>query len=247
MTLPEMSRQHSVSLPKTINEITSFISLLSHRMSEVCSAPPFQELLNQGQKKGILEAIVSLLIIKAANRLSVSGNLRPGQADEIAQQILIDYPLLSIEDVNLMLLNGSKGKYGEIYRLDISVIYGWIKAYELEKAEFLEQNMTTTKKKENTLLLPEINNFDPLTSEMINNYLDKLAMAGGMKRVPSVTKDEINEDRPKAKSAGIQYGSEHDIWIRDMKILWANEHTNLYTGRLKKDAIDFETWLELRK
>lgn len=246
MTFQEITRQQSQSLPQTVNEIGTFISLLSHRISEVCSAPPLQELLNQGQKKGILEAIISLLILKAANRLSVSGNLRGGQADEIAQQIMTDYPLLSIEDINLLLLNGSKGKYGEIYRFDISVIYSWIKAYELEKAEYLEQNMVKVTKS-NTLLLPEINNFDPSTSEMINNYLNKLATAGGMRKVPNVTEDELYQDKPKAKSAGIKYGSEHDNWIRDMKILWAKEHTDLYTGRLKKNAMDFETWLELRK
>lgn len=245
MTTPQMYRQPYRNLPTTPNEIASFISLISHRMSEVCSAPPLQELLNTGQKKGILEAIISLLIIKASNRLSVGGNLRPGQADEIAQQIVIDYPLLSIDDINLLLLNGTKGKYGEIYRMDISVIYDWIRAYEGEKAEFIEQNIVKEHKTEKALPQAE---FDPATSEMVQEYLNKLAMAGGMSRVPSVSKEELHDNnKPKSKSAGIPYGTKEENERRDLKVIWARENTDLYTGRLIPGAIDFITWLKLKK
>lgn len=243
MIIQPMSSLPFKSLPTTPNEIASFISLLSNRISEVCSAPPLQLLLNQGQKKGILEAIISLLILKASNRISVSGNLRPGQADEIAQQIISDYPLLSIDDINLCLLNGTKGNYGQIYRFDISVIYEWIRMYEEEKADFLEQNHQKEVKSE----IKEAK-FDPATSEMVQEYLNKLAKAGGMARVPSVTKEEINAtDRPKSKSAGIPYGTKEENERRDLKIIWAKENTDLYTGRLLNGAIDFETWLQLRK
>jgi len=232
-------------LPKTIDEINAFISLLSNRISEVVSTPPIQQLLNQGQKKGILEAIISLLIIKASHSLSVSGNLKQGQADQIAKQIIADYPLLSIEDINLLLSNGIKGKYGEIYRMDISVIYSWIRSYEEEKAEYIEEKRLLNEKKQ--VDIKDIA-YDPLNDAIINDFLDKLASAGGMRKVPKVTKEELYDDgKMKAKSAGIKFGSQHDNWIRDMKILWAKDNTDLYTGRLIPGAIDFETWLENRK
>jgi hypothetical protein len=240
-----MSQQPLLNLPKTIDEINAFISLLSNRISEVVSTPPIQQLLNQGQKKGILEAIISLLIIKASHSLSVSGNLKQGQADQIAKQIIADYPLLSIEDINLLLSNGIKGKYGEIYRMDISVIYSWIRSYEEEKAEYIEEKRLLNEKKQ-----VEIKDvaYDPLNDAIINDFLDKLASAGGMRKVPKVTKEELYDDgKMKAKSAGIKFGSQHDNWIRDMKILWAKDNTDLYTGRLIPGAIDFETWLENRK
>ncbi len=245
MIMHPMSQQPLLNLPKTIDEINAFISLLSNRISEVVSTPPIQQLLNQGQKKGILEAIISLLIIKASHSLSVSGNLKQGQADQIAKQIIADYPLLSIEDINLLLSNGIKGKYGEIYRMDISVIYSWIRSYEEEKAEYIEEKRLLNEKKQ-----VEIKDvaYDPLNDAIINDFLDKLASAGGMRKVPKVTKEELYDDgKIKAKSAGIKFGSQHDNWIRDMKILWAKDNTDLYTGRLIPGAIDFETWLENRK
>ena len=245
MIMHPMSQQPLLNLPKTIDEINAFISLLSNRISEVVSTPPIQQLLNQGQKKGILEAIISLLIIKASHSLSVSGNLKQGQADQIAKQIIADYPLLSIEDINLLLSNGIKGKYGEIYRMDISVIYSWIRSYEEEKAEYIEEKRLLNEKKQ-----VEIKDvaYDPLNDAIINDFLDKLASAGGMRKVPKVTKEELYDDgKMKAKSAGIKFGSQHDNWIRDMKILWAKDNTDLYTGRLIPGAIDFETWLENRK
>lgn len=245
MNIQPMSWQPSKSLPTTPNEIASFISLLSHRISEVCIAPPLQELLNQGQKKGILEAIISLLILKASNRLSVGGNLRPGQADEIAQNIVADYPLLSIDDINLLLLNGTKGKYGQIFRFDISVIYDWIREYEAEKAAYVESKLLKDSKTDQILTEAK---FDPATSEMVNEYLNKLAQAGGMARVPSVSEKELYADnKPKSKSAGIPYGTKEENERRDLRILWARENTDLYTGRLIPGAIDFETWLNLRK
>ncbi len=245
MIMHPMSQQPLLNLPKTIDEINAFISLLSNRISEVVSTPPIQQLLNQGQKKGILEAIISLLIIKASHSLSVSGNLKQGQADQIAKQIIADYPLLSIEDINLLLSNGIKGKYGEIYRMDISVIYSWIRSYEEEKAEYIEEKRLLNEKKQ--VDIKDIA-YDPLNDAIINDFLDKLASAGGMRKVPKVTKEELYDDgKMKAKSAGIKFGSQHDNWIRDMKILWAKDNTDLYTGRLIPGAIDFETWLENRK
>lgn len=77
--------------------------------------------------------------------LSVGGNLREGQALEIAIQVIADFPNESLEDFCLCLMRGIKGSYGEIFRFDILVINTWMKAYLEEKYQVMERELMKEK------------------------------------------------------------------------------------------------------
>lgn len=244
MNIQQTYLQQLQKLEVNPSQIGSFIGDLRHSIPEVVDIPPIRQLLNQGQKKGLLEGLITILIIKAANRLSVGNNLKPTQAEEIASNIINDYPLLSIDDINILLSNGTKGKYGEIYRFDISVIYSWIRSYEEEKAEYVEVKHKTESKKE--VEYPKLSND---TEGQIEAFLNRLAEAEGLRKVTQLSRKEIKDaEKPAdkvAKSKGVKYGSEYYNWLLDMKFKYAKECTDMYTGRVKTGQPTFDEWIKI--
>lgn len=206
-------------------------------LSEVRESYPTKELINLGANKGHLEAIVSVLVMKAASLVTSQGNLREGHALEIAKNILSDYPLLSLEDINLLLMNGVKGKYGQIFRIDISVIYDWIRHYEEEKAQDREIQLKKTTPE------TEFNSISPETEQLINNFVKNLK---GPQSVPNVSRLEIanaNEPlKPKSLSTNYIYNPEADR-LQELKREYGRLHADPYTGRTKPNHPTFQEFL----
>jgi hypothetical protein len=236
-----ITTQNSQTFIQTLNNPNSHGAILKAfktTIKEIRESYPSRELINRGANKGHLEALVSVMVMRAASFISTGGNLREGQALIIAQNILNDYPLLSLEDINLLLLNGVKGKYGPIYRMDISVIYDWIRAFEEEKAEDRE---VVIKKEEKTQEAGEIT---PQTQEMIDNFLKNLK---GPQSVPNVSRLEIANAKeplkPKSLSTNYVFNPDADRLI-ELKIQYGRLHADPYTGRTKEGHPTFQEFLK---
>lgn len=246
MNIQQTYLQRLANLENNPSNLRPFLDDLSHDLFRVVDIPPIRQLLNVGQNRAVLEAVISLLILKAANRLSVGNNLRQGQADEIAQQIIQDYPLLSLDDINILLLNGTKGKYGEIYRLDISVIYKWIRSYEEEKAEYVEKLIKTDKTTQDVeqIVKPNADNVDG----EVNEYLDKLKKVDGLRVINEINERDLKDAKKPlnytAKSKGVKYGSHYQNWLIEMKAKYGRECRDLFTGRLIPGQMEFDEWLK---
>ena len=203
-------------------------------LSEVRESYPTKELINCGANKSHLEAFVSVLVMKAASLITSQGNLREGHALEIAKNIISDYPLLSLEDINLLLMNGVKGKYGQIFRLDISVIFDWIRKYEEEKAEDREIYLKKVKPD-----LDQVGNLTPETERLVNDWLKNLK---GIKPVPGRLPAYEEPIRPKSLSSNYIFNEEADL-IQELKIQYGRLHADPYTGRTKENHPTFEEFL----
>lgn len=125
--------------------IKHFLATVPAKIEQVLDRPPVSDLIRGGAKKESIEACLSVQITKAASMLSVGGNLREGQALEIAIGLIADYPNESLEDFCLCLRRGIKGLYGDIFRFDVLVINGWMKAYLDEKYQVTEDQLMKEK------------------------------------------------------------------------------------------------------
>ena len=87
------------------------------------------------------ELIQLLAKVNIDQRLTIQAH----QVPAIAQDLFNDFKNESIEDIAVCLKRGAMAKYGEIYRLDLAVISGWMHKYLDEKYEVLVNNMNAQK------------------------------------------------------------------------------------------------------
>lgn len=78
-------------------------------------------------------AFLRIIIADTANYFNVGGNMNEDQIKATATDILEDYYYLSIDDFKLCFGKGRKLHYGEIYRMDGSIILGWLGQYTEER------------------------------------------------------------------------------------------------------------------
>lgn len=191
-------------------------------IADVLECPPVLELINQGATVNDLEACLAVEIAKAANMLTVGGNLRQGQSVEIARTLIADYPGESLQDFCLCLRSGVKGAYGDIFRFDILIIHEWFKRYLEEKYQVVEDKLMS--EKENIYAKVDYQQSD---RDWLGEWQE--AVNGGMKEVPKLSEDEIkNEGQEKPKRKIHEYNaSEAEIRMREHleKIFQAQELT----------------------
>lgn len=88
--------------------------------------------------------------------------------------------------------------------------------------------------------------FDQLpqeTKDLVNNFLDQLN-----DRKVKMTPQEIfdqGQERPARAETSYISTTQEDIKIHELKIQYANECTNISTGRLLDGAPDFKNWLKI--
>lgn len=229
------------------HQFDAIIGDLKHSIPEAIDSMPMREIIVYGASKSEIEGIVAILVLKASHRLSVGGNLKQGAAAEIAREIVTDYPLLSLDDLNILLTNGCKGRYGQIFRFDLSVIYDWIRNYEDEKAIFIEDKIKPEKVQE---IAPNAREMSPETQELVNGFMRKLLEEGGMRHVSPVDyEDLMSAKKPlkkKSISQGVRYASWDELENLEYKLQWARECTDIYTGNLKPGMPTYSEWLKTR-
>lgn len=230
------SLQHTQAAVVALRDKQTFGHLLANvprTIEQVLDRPAVSALINAGAKKESVEACLSLEILKTSSMITAGGNLREGHALEIAIQLIAEYPNESLEDFCLCLRRGLKGSYGDIFRFDAMVIFGWFKQYLEEKYEAIETRMMREKDTQYTAIMvpdPSIPPSDTLTEEA-KRQKEKERIAAWLeavkplddKKIPPLTDEDIRlegKEKPKAKFhpftpvSVIQQQELHLEWVR---------------------------------
>ena len=90
--------------------------------------------------KQVCETVMGYMIAKVAKKFNIGKNINPEQIRDTIESIFEDYYYLRLSDLYLVLRNGVKGKYGQIYdRFDESVLMGWLEKYTEERFQVAEE------------------------------------------------------------------------------------------------------------
>lgn len=225
-----------------INDVSQHAAILGDlRLSikEAIDSPSFNQLKASGANVKETTQVLAVLILKYANMLTVGGNLRPEHPLQYAESIVQDHPSMSLDDFNILLSNGVKGRYnepGKLFRFDISVIYDWIASY---LNDFWEVKENLPRQKSALELLPD---------DKIQEIQEVIKQAEGVKPVRPMTNEEMKaEGRPlKNKSLSSHYKIDPEtIVMQKLMKIYALEHTNLVTGRILEGHPSFDEFLRM--
>lgn len=250
MTLTQNSNTSLITQINAGNLIGVIGGLHSDFTKVVGESIPVKQLINLGAYPNQIEASIALLISKFAKMLSVGGNLKEGQSVEIAKMLLEEYPTMSLDDFNLMLSRGVRGRYGEIFRFDVAVIFGWAGQYMEEWAEEKERQLAKLKSPPVETEWPESNAIPrPDIDEAINEFLNNLKDSK-VKSMPSLTRDEIRQEGqsepPRKKAIGRPSTPEEYVRKWQLKQEWIKLFTESDGGdgfKVKEGSPSFEEWM----
>lgn len=86
--------------------------------------------------KGSCDTILAYMIARTAKKFNIGKNINPEQIQGVIESVFEDFYWLKLSDIYLILRNGVRGKYGQIYdRFDESVLLGWIDKYSEERMQ----------------------------------------------------------------------------------------------------------------
>ena len=90
--------------------------------------------------KKTCDSVIGYMIAKTAKKFNIGKNINPEQIGEAIESIFEDYYYLRLSDLYLVLRNGVRGKYGQMYdRFDESVLMGWLDTYAEERMNTAEE------------------------------------------------------------------------------------------------------------
>ena len=244
MTLTGQKTQSLITSLNTGNYIGAIKALTSDLGKSVAESTPIQQLINSGAKEPHLVATLAMLVTKYASMLTVGGNLKAGHEVEIAKMLIESYPTASLDDFKIMLSRGVRGRYGEIFRFDVAVIFSWMAEFQAEWAEENERRLAKESGKQKTAI-EEIQD-SPEADKILNGFLAELKE--GIKPVRPLTREEIKaegkERAPikKALNSSQFLTTAEQAAEKEKRLQWMRECFDPLTGKPREGWVRFEEW-----
>jgi len=205
LTLTQPKTQSLITSLRTGSYKSAIEALQSTIDKSVSESIPLRQLIRSGVKESDLVATLAILITKYASMLAVGGNLKGGQEIDIAKMLIEEYPLNSLDDFNIMLSHGIRGRYGDIFRFDVAVIFAWALAYQDEWAEEKEKQLAKERNKLSEMIEPKEGEWSEETTKLVKDFQETLRDSP-MKSVPKLTPKEIKEEgQERVKLKGSAY------------------------------------------
>lgn len=108
---------------------------------------PNISMLQKATRPELPELFLASILQKLVDNINVDGrlNLQPTQVTHLAEDLVDNFPVESLEDFVLCFRRALSGHYGTIYKVDSSVIFGWMAAYMEDKYMYVENEHQNAK------------------------------------------------------------------------------------------------------
>lgn len=251
-----MLKQHSTGLIATVSDPVKVRELeKSLTISKIVDTAIPMSIVSRNVSPGDLERSLDIQLTRLVQSLNLKWNIEPPQIKLIVEDLIDKYKHETLEDFILIFKKARQNEFGEIYRLDSAVVFGWVDKYLDEKYKVVESKLREEK--------------DAWKNESIRTQADWLQVwkeaiektdsEGGpirtlslnlttLTNIRAMTEEEIKEegqDKPKFKrypftSEG--YQKKIDESVRKGRELWFRDH---HPNATEIEVIDYLNSFEL--
>lgn len=207
---------------------------------------PLSVLARQAEKK-VIKAILDLHLSRLSASFNMNLNLKDHQIGVIVEDLIAEYPNETIEDFLYVFRQARLGAYGEVYRLDSAVVFGWFKTHLEQKYERVEAKLMAEKDNQYQVEIHK----EAVPIDKAQDYISQwLTSVGSIetKSIPPLTQKEIKEEgQDKPRKSTYNPPSKEYVVLKKLEIEWMRECFNPLTGKPNDAHLSFEEWLQKGK
>jgi len=178
-------------------------------------------------------------LTKLVGSLNLKWNLNDSQILQIVEDLVERYPHETVEDFILLFRKARQNEFGEIYRLDSAVIFGWMDKYLEEKYKIAEKQLEGYK------------SINPLTEIAAALPPDRLkewhAAVDSVKLrpiLPLTNKEVLTEGQERVEKKQYPRTSESELLKREKHFQWIAANFDARTGDKLPTWVSEEIWNE---
>lgn len=218
-------KERSTGLIATVNNSTEFVKLeRSLTINKIIETALPISVVKKNVPEGDIEISIDIALTRLVESLNLKWNLTGGQTKTIVEDLVDKYPNETIEDFILIFKRARQGEFGELYRLDSAVIFGWMERYLEEKYEALERSLYTEKETFNKPIKPVCEADRLAVWKASVDAITVKAIA------PLTTKEVITEGQEKPKRQSYPMTSESERLKHERHLQYIRENYDARTG-----------------
>jgi hypothetical protein len=231
------------SLPAVLSNVLSHIPTIEKDLTIekiIETAKPISVLVRESDKATVKQAL-DLLVIRLSASFNMNLNLKDFQIKIIVEDLIEKYPNESIEDFALVFKKARQGEFGEVYRIDSAVIFGWMGKHLDQKYEAIERRLMQEKDKPY-----ELPDHKPITIEQAKGYIDQMLeniKKIEVKAVIQPTKKEIKEEGQETPKQPRYIPDPEYAIMQILRTEWMRKNFHPITAQPLPGHLSFEEWL----
>ncbi len=141
-----MLRQHSTGLIATVSDPVKVRELeRSLTITKILDTAVPMSIVSKNVNPGDLERSLDIQLTRLVQSLNLKWNIEPLQIKLIVEDLIDKYRHETLEDFILIFKKARQNEFGEIYRLDSAVVFGWVEKYLEEKYVAVETRLRKEK------------------------------------------------------------------------------------------------------
>ena len=185
---------------------------------------------------------MDIQLTKLAASFNMNLNLKDYQIAQIVEDLMAEFPNETIEDFIYVFRQARLGTYGEVYRLDSAVVFGWFKSHLERKYEAVEAKLMAEKDKPYEVQVSK----DVLPIEKAQGYIDQILKDLSQietKAIAPMDQAEIKKlGHEKAPKSTYRPPSAEYVTLHKLQIEWMKECFDPLTGKPNDRHLSFDEW-----
>lgn len=188
------------------------------------TAYPISE-LRRVLPQGDVEVAIDTALTKLVGNLNLKWNLNDLQIGQIVEDLTDRYPHETVEDFILIFRKARQNEFGEIYRLDSAVIFGWMDKYLEEKYKIADKELERYK-----TINPLTEIAESLSPDRLKEWQAAIDSVKLKPILPLTEKEVLTEGQERVIKKQYPKTNESELLKRDRHFQWITENFDARTG-----------------